>query len=492
MSKARHSLRTRGPRFILPILTVLSLQVDLFGLGAVTQTQSENTILRLTAPLYAAREQKSVVAVLLDKPYVEQTPRGSGHRTIPFQKFTAVIDQLLPLDPAAIYIGAVFELRPQEDAAELDRLLLIIEEAVRLGIPVLLPMRTSITPGGGESTCPMLGAPYAVAFDEDSVLPEIRERARQFNGGVRFVAANWNGCLNRYPLMLDKAGKVPSAALLLAGKDRKCQEPEACLPYSEPMLIRWSAFPTPERFAAGAPCTPVQDPDRRRRGAMLWDDIRHAAMQSRDSEHLRGQRPGCHYIDEVLASNLIDDRASVADSIRGRIVLIGTAPSLTQHWMQTPLNGQVPDVIVQAAATENLLSLDRHYLRDMDRSSELLWQLAVAIVVAIAALAIVSRRPPAGWLLRSAAIWWSLGTCLLLVLLVLMGHLPRHWEAVLIIVPLAAAWLMHATITTVATLAFFVIGATLMVIIMTFGTVPIDWIGALLAGSTAVVGADFE
>lgn len=107
-----HYLHTRGPHFILPILTVLAFQVDVFGLGAATQTQSENTIVRLAAPFYDAAQQKSVVAVLIDKPYVERAPNGTGGSPIPYRKFTAIIDQLLPLDPAAIYIGAVFELQP--------------------------------------------------------------------------------------------------------------------------------------------------------------------------------------------------------------------------------------------------------------------------------------------------------------------------------------------------------------------------------------------
>lgn len=81
LERATHYLRTRGPHFILPMLSVLALQVDVFGLGAATQAQSENTILRLTAPWYGAPEQESVVAVLIDKPYVE-LPSGHASQTL--------------------------------------------------------------------------------------------------------------------------------------------------------------------------------------------------------------------------------------------------------------------------------------------------------------------------------------------------------------------------------------------------------------------------
>jgi len=260
--------------------------------------------------------------------------------------------------------------------------------------------------------------------------------------------------------------------------------------YREPMLVRWSAFPSQQRFNFGWPCPSVQDPTAHQRWTLAWNDFLRSTLQTFRSVVLRGQRLECHYIDEVLATTVVENRPRIESFITGRVVLIGAASTMTQHWVRSPVNGEVPGVILHAAATENLLGLGADYARDMNSSAALFLQLIVVLLVAsivISTEKFAVNRKPARWMsdrIRGRII----AACIALAFILLVLDTAAAWKTALVLFLIGLAWMLHAPIELPIAVFCFLIGGLVMVAFLDAGIVPIDWIGVLAAGVTSAIG----
>ncbi len=258
------------------------------------------------------------------------------------------------------------------------------------------------------------------------------------------------------------------------------------------MLVRWSAYPSPDRFAYGSICPQSQNPNAPKRLSLAVTDLWRSTMQALTSLTARGERLECHYIDEVQAWSVMQNRARIERFLRDRIVFIGLDGTLAQHWVENPVNGSVPAVILHAAATENLLALGDRYVRDWPAWARTL--LEVFVVLIVASIVILARRSTRvshrfAWR-RSPVVGWFVASCIALAFLALLSNGTSDVKTIAVLVLLTLAWALYSPLTPLVTLFCLVAGAIAMVVTVYAGRAPLDWIGVLLAGATSLLGSD--
>ncbi len=129
----------------------------------------------------------------------------------------------------------------------------------------------------------------------------------------------------------------------------------------------------------------------------------------------------------VPASDLLAGRAA-AETLRGRIVIVGGGARGLDHPAVTPVASQVPDVEIQATALDNLLQGDTFRRPGFARSMELLLALPAGL---LSVLLMAGRRPLWGTAITGAMIAAAWAGCALALSATALLFLPVAATAVL-------------------------------------------------------------
>jgi CHASE2 domain-containing sensor protein len=499
--------------FAIPLLVILTFIVDLFGFGSATRLQSEATIVRLTAPWYPARAQDQVSAILIDPGFLAEDSMGNARPPawpMPYARYADLIEPLIRMGPKAIFLDITFD-RPHAEAGDTpDPLVAAIRLAVANGIDVIIARPVVPTRVTGNIFCDgkdEMGEDVPLAFAP--VIGPLAGLADEKPAQVRFAAVTYYGCHDHYPLAVGGNAGLPTPAYLLAlAMCSDAPDPKRCaLPAGEgvsPLIVRWGAFPSRERVARGtlgrlAPCSEVQSAPRSGRLSAGLADLRAGLSQALNWTTLRGHRLTCHYIDEAFASDVLGDAAAVERIVANRVVLIGTAPSIASDLVNNPVNGSVPGVVFHAAATENLIGLGRHYVREPDdRVVALIEALLVAAVIAIALLVERAQRSPGKrqlaaserrrtWHLSAVTMnmghWIGTVLCIvlggMLVADVVRGTPIGVWNFAPLVV--IAGWTLFKPAALTVTTACLLLGSIATLVALGLGYGAVNWIAVLLA-----------
>ena len=384
-------LRRACGRFALPALITATLTIDLFGIGSSTRLQSEEAVLRLTAPWYTAPAQQAVTAVLIDEDFVAHDPADDTARgtwPMPYARYADLIEQLVPMQPRAIMLDVTFQWPHADPRDRIVPLIEALQAAADNGIPVVIGRAADPAGKPGHLFC----SGHDV-FTELPVVGPLERAVRASNGILRFATVSSFGCQPYYPLVVGSGLTSPAyelAKIMCDGPNRA----KACGPplhdritavsgeEPEPMLIRWGAFPSAERIGRGVigergDCDATQGTIRNTGLEMLIRDLRSSLNQAFEHGAWRGKRLRCHYIEEVFASTLNQVLQTNENLVRDRAVLIGVDPSVVWDVAPNPLNGGVPGVIQHAAATENLIGLGRRYVTPLNETTVALIDIAL-------------------------------------------------------------------------------------------------------------------
>ncbi|HEY4211599.1 MAG TPA: CHASE2 domain-containing protein [Steroidobacteraceae bacterium] len=504
-------LQTKAPRFALPFLITLTLAIDLFGVGSATRLQSEETALRLTAPWYGAPAQQAVTAILIDDDFVSHDPAdgvGGGTWPMPYARYADMIEQLIPMQPRVILLDITFQW-PHADTRDsivplIEALQLANENRIRIVIA-----RAAMPAGQpGHVFCDGRDDAGAVTFNESPIVEPLEAAVKRSNGAMQFATVSNFGCQHYYPLLIAPALASPAyelAKILCGGPDRQencgpwLSEPAA--PESDelpkPLLIRWGAFPSPERVARGvisdrSACDESQGTERNTSLEMLRRDLRASFDQAFEWSSTRGNRLLCHYIEEVFASTLMQSPQLVEHLVRDRAVLIGVAPSVAWDVAANPVNGSVPGVIVHAAATENLIGLGRHYVKGFDERA-VVWIEVGLVGVGIGLYEVFIHRATRPKKARIKLRLDRLGRMVGILLIATIALLVRPQPAIsMIVATVLALWILLKPAALFLTTLYAVVGIVLVFLLLHFGWGPVNWIGVLLAVMAHVIPHSIE
>jgi hypothetical protein len=154
--------------------------------------------------------------------------------------------------------------------------------------------------------------------------------------------------------------------------------------FTAPLVVRWGAFPPAQQrqFYSAGVCQPSADEDG---SVSAWRSFRISITQLllgifedlRDSPRKDLSLP-CPAVTVLPASVVrFGDAMEVRALLRDKIVLVGARVTGVSDWHQSPVHGQVPGVILHAAAVDNLLGLGNRYARDLSSG----WAATAAVLV---------------------------------------------------------------------------------------------------------------
>ncbi len=494
----------RRPGWLTMMLIAVSfycaLLLDPFGIGTASAERSEQAALRITAPFY--KDSGQVVVVMIDDDYLERVGKSWP---LPYADQGRLLRSILQASPGALFLDILYRQKHTDVGAGSDPtdepLDLVAPIASFTATPLVFAaqlraeLRNSLLPG----VCPDADLQQRLALqDPASLLPELQAWAAGRPQQVQVALLGWWGCGDRYPLSLpgDPDARTPAAALLAAwcGRGGRSEagcrmpgagiDPAAAAPFRSPLVVRWGAFPpaAQQPFYTAGVCQPYADPAG---GAGFWRALRTSFTQLvlgvfedlRRSPRRELALP-CPAV-TVLPAAVVryGDPEAVAELLRDRIVLLGARVTGVSDWHQSPVHGQVPGVILHAAAVDNLVSLGERYASDL--SDGFLLSLALLLLALMAfgvpILVIVLDEPKKRWASLAGLLIW----------IFIAWFLHRSGASAgsvfaAIVVGIAIDLLMPMqTLIYLLVVALLAGGAALLV---RFGVAPSNWIGMILIG----------
>ncbi len=472
------------------------LLMDPFGIETASSSRSEQAALRITAPFY--RGTGAVVVVLIDDEFLARAGKGWP---LPYADQGRLLRTLFQGEPAVVFLDILY--RQQHDARGTLAAGQPADEPLDLLNPVgtmtgtqlvfASQLRTDLRGTTLESLCPdeLPGETLALG-DEESLLPEFQAWQSARADRSRVALLGWWGCGDRYPLRLGREpGQVtPALAMLEAYCARGDRREAGCAlleaagqgAFSAPLVVRWGAFPPAEQrpFYTAGVCQTYAEPDG---GVSVAQALGTSITQLLLGvfEDLRNSpRPGlslpCPAV-SVLPASLVrhGDPEEVRALLKDKIVLLGARVTGISDWHQSPVHGQVPGVILHAAAVDNLLGLGPRYARDLSTGAT-----ATAALVLLAILAFVV---PLVWILLDEPRRRAVSAVGLLCWFALAGFLSYAGaspEAVFaaVVVGIAIDLLMPVQ-TLVYLLVVLLLGGG-AALLMRYGVAPSNWIGMVL------------
>jgi CHASE2 domain-containing sensor protein len=407
------------------------LLFDPFELGSGSQRRSEEVAARLAATQYTGSNR--VAVVLVDDDYLERL--GSAWPPS-YAAQGRLIRQILGHGPRALFVDVLYSHRHGRAAGDQPGDLLAPIERDRT-VPVYLP---TMVRAGARELCPGERGPAGAVVDPAAVIAPLRQSDR-----FRWSLVGWYGCGDGYPNYLandavlartpafamfadDCAGPSPAAPDACRGL-RPGGDPEGR--FLRPMIIRWGAFPPsgqaglygPGTCQAGAAVeggTEVVPPLLRLR-ALLGEALLGMFVDLRERDEVELHRP-CPAVNVVPATLLLDGDPRVGGLLRDRFVFLGTRVAGLPDWQTSPVHGQVPGVVLHAAALDNLLRRGDRYARGRSALVGTLASLGLLVALAFWQWWRFGREPPRT--LAPAApgpgrAWWVLPALGLLVWLAL-------------------------------------------------------------------------
>jgi len=472
------------------------LLMDPFGIETASSRRSEQAALRVTAPFYAPTGD--VVVVLIDDDFLARAGKGWP---LPYADQGRLLRTIFQGEPAVVFLDMLYRQKHTDRPAagevpgpadEPMNLLGPVSSFADTPLVFAAQIRTDLRATDLPTVCPEEPAAETLALDEPaSLLPEFRSWQEDRPGRARVSLIGWWGCGDRYPLRLGGPGSPPTPAMAML--EAYCRKPDRLQPgcellrsdgdaFAAPLVVRWGAFPPAQQrqFYSAGVCQPYADEHG---GVSAWRAFRTSVTQLllgifedlRDSPRKTLSLP-CPAV-TVLPASVVrhGDPVEVRELLHDRIVLVGARVTGISDWHQSPVHGQVPGVVLHAAAVDNLLALGNRYARELSPGATAATALALLAVLAfcVPVLVILFDEPK-----RRAVS--ALGLVCWLGLAGFLSYSGASAEAVFaaVVVGIAIDLLMP-----VQTLIYLVVvillggGAALL---LKFGIAPSNWIGMVL------------
>lgn len=495
----------KPPGLVTMVLIALAffclLLMDPFGIETASYQHSEQAALRVTAPFYDA--SGDVVVVLIDDDFLARAGKGWP---LPYADQGRLLRTIFQGTPAVVYLDILYR-QEHGNAADTGEAVTPLDEPMNLLAPIdsftdtTLIFSAQIQTGPPTSTlatfCPDdPPAETLVLADPDSLLPEFRNWHDSRAGQARVALLGWWGCGDRYPLQLGaEAGQSTPAITMLEAfcLDPDRQQPGCNLlrtaggapgsdPFAAPLVVRWGAFPPAQQrqFYSAGVCQPYADEGG---GVSAWLAFKTSVTQLllgifedlRNSPR-KGLSLPCPAV-TVLPASVVryGDPTEVRALLRDKIVLVGARVTGISDWHQSPVHGQVPGVILHAAATDNLLSLGDRYARDMSSGTTAsVAILLLALLAFFVPLLVILLDEPKRRVVSAIGLlcWLSLAGFLSFA-----GASPESVFAA-VVVGIAIDLLMPIQ-TLIYVLVVLLLGGGAALLIR-FGLAPSNWIGMVL------------
>lgn len=474
-----------------------ALLLDPFGIGTASSERSEQAALRITAPFY--KDSGQVVVVLIDDDYLQRVGKSWP---LPYADQGRLLRSILQASPGLLYLDILYRQRhsdaPREGSGPRNEPLdLVAPIASFTATPLVFSaqlqaeLRNTLLP----SVCPESAVAQRLhLMDPGSMLPELQSWVASRPDQVQVSLLGWWGCGDRYPLALpgDPAARTPAMAMLAAWCARGDRSGAGCEAlaaqgagrFQSPLVVRWGAFPpaAQQPFYTAGVCQPYADATG---GVAFWQALRTSFTQLvlgifedlRTSPRRELALP-CPAV-TVLPAAVVryGDPEEVAELLRDKVVLLGARVTGVSDWHQSPVHGQVPGVILHAAAVDNLLSLGPRYASDL--SSGFLLSLALVLLALMAfgvpVLVIVLDEPKKRWASLAGLLIW-----LFIAWFLYRSGASAGAVFAAVIVAIAIDLLVPLqTLVYLLVVALLAAGAALLV---RFGVAPSNWIGMILIG----------
>jgi hypothetical protein len=478
------------------------LLMDPFGIETASDRRSEQAALRVTAPFYV--DSGDVVVVLIDDDFLV---RSGKSWPLPYADQGRLLRNIFQGGPAVVFLDMLYRQKhgnvsiPGDGAAVVDDPMNLIGPVNSFDRTTLIfsaQIRSDLRATTMPTLCPDEPSAETVELqDSESLLPEFRRWQQGRANRVQVALIGWWGCGDRYPLRVGtEAGQsTPAMAMLEAYcLDPRRQEPGCRLlraqdgtagsdgSFAAPLLVRWGAFPPTQQrqFYSAGVCQRYTDPDggvsalRRFRTSItqlllgIFEDLR-------DSPRPNLSLP-CPSVTVLPASAVrYGDPTEVRALLRDKIVLVGARVTGISDWHQSPVHGQVPGVILHAAAVDNLLGLGDRYARDMSSG--------VAAGTAALLLALLAFSVPIIVILLDEPKRRLVSALGLLCWLILAGFLSYAGASPASVFAAVVVGIAIDLLMPIETLIYLLVvlllggGAALLI---GFGVAPSNWIGMVL------------
>ena len=512
------------------------LAVDPLNAGSASKQRSEQAVLRVASPFYAASGE--VTVVLIDDAFLSRI--GSGW-PMAYREQGLLLRRILAHEPAAVFVDLLYRHRharapPVEPALPVDAeatpaapasdadspgsdepgdLLLPLPGATDQRIPVLfaaLPLEPGAEGPVEDATespllctrsLPKAGLSDVPLADPGSIEPSLRAPfgldpkapASPSASGPRpgVAVVSWSGCGSSYPLLLaaSRRGATPAMALFDATCRRRPQLPacqfggkaplEVAERFVAPMTVRWGAFAPGGQapFYAAGVCQRMTDAEGRvpvltRVLRSLQQLALGALFDLRDRRDPDLALP-CPAVPVLRADAILDGDAAAVDALlRGRAVLLGAQVSGIPDWQPSAVHGRVPGVVLHAMALDNLLVRGHRYLRPLSSEVSQGVELLLAFAAAVLAPWVVARKPYFRDATRAAV-----GLALWATYAAVLGAHGHWWQAAAVLGVAIAFDLIKPTDTFRYALLFLLM-ALLANLALAFGRTPWNWIGLVV------------
>lgn len=495
----------KPPGLVTMLLIALSffclLQMDPFGIETASSRRSEQAALRVTAPFYANTGE--VVVVLIDDEFLARSGRSWP---LPYADQGRLLRTIFQSAPAVVFLDLLYRqkhtdsLNPDAADSPTDDPMNLLGPVSSFTAPTLIfaaQIRTGLRASQLPTLCPDEPSGDSVALqDPESLLPAFQNWREGRSGRAHVALLGWWGCGDRYPLRLGPgAGDfTPAMAMLEAYCADPARQRAGCEllrstgaeagggAFDAPLVVRWGAFPPEQQrqFYTAGVCQPYADAGG---GVSGWQAFRTSATQLllgifedlRDSPRANLALP-CPAV-TVLPASVVryGDPLEVRALLRDKIVLVGARVTGISDWHQSPVHGQVPGVILHAAAVDNLLSLGGRYARDPSSGATATTALLLlALLAFLVPIVVILLDEPKRRLLSALGLLCWLG------LAGFLSYAGASPEAVFAAVVVGIAIDLLMPIQTLIYLLVVVLlggGAALLV---RFGVAPSNWIGMVL------------
>ncbi|WP_160936923.1 CHASE2 domain-containing protein [Teichococcus coralli] len=320
-----------------------------------------------------------IVPVLIDDYFVESS--GSPKWPVGWDAYPPFLAELAKAEPAAVFLDLLFE-KPHAfsaEAAPSEEAVGEIAQAIRKlragGTKVVLASRIGLPKAATGHASDGAAAPGCGKAAAGTILPELAAAADAV-GAIQWTRGDTPSL---YPARIraEAAGgcAMPTAAFAIFGQitsGRRAGAPDrqiaahdggaaAMLPPGGPLmpadavrglLVTWGVADRPEpAFPDAAPACPPE-PRPLATGLAAWLSLE--AWQTLFGL-LTGSLKPCSY-HAALSADDVQQNPRVRDSLRGKVVLVGTALTGDRDVLETPFGTMVPGVMLHAMALDNLLT----------------------------------------------------------------------------------------------------------------------------------------
>lgn len=495
----------RPPGLVTMLLIALSffclLLMDPFGIETASSRRSEQAALRVTAPFYASTGE--VVVVLIDDDFLARTGKSWP---LPYADQGRLLRNIFQGGPSVVFLDLLYRQKHTDGAAAgLDDT--PVDDPMNLLAPVAsftattlifaAQINTGLRASALPSLCPEEPIAETLALqDPGSLLPEFRTWQEGRAGRARVALLGWWGCGDRYPLRVGTGpgDGTPAMAMLEAyclHPDRQqagCRQvrsaggPGREGSFLAPLVVRWGAFPPAQQrqFYTAGVCQPYADASG---GVSRWQAFKTSATQLllgvfedlRDSPRPNLSLP-CPAV-TVLPASLVryGDPLEVHALLKDKIVLVGARVTGISDWHQSPVHGQVPGVILHAAAVDNLLGLGPRYARDLSAGATATTaMLLLALLAFLVPILVILLDEPKRRVVSAFGLLCWLG------LAGFLSYAGASPEAVFAAVVVGIAIDLLMPIQTLIYLLVVVLLGGGAALLIRFGVAPSNWIGMVL------------